>query len=211
LTFTLDGKEVLPPSPLPDLKVHAVDNPAIKLDDAAIVQGHALSIACFACHGPAFNGTGSPGPDLRESELALSEDAVWSVLHDGTLMQHGMPRFDMFTRDQVHGLYMYIRAAAREALGTGKPVQQILEDAESHPAGQKSVHYSTSETNIGPLLDDPATRDIVEKHIPGISKRSQIKLARLMTLKQVQFYDRRITNEVLAKVDADLARLSEKK
>jgi quinohemoprotein ethanol dehydrogenase len=211
LTFTLDGKEVLPPSPPPDLKVHAVDNPTIKLEDAAIVQGHALSIACFACHGPAFNGTGSPGPDLRESKLALSEDAVWSVLHDGALMQRGMPRFDMFTRDHVHELYMYIRAAAREALGTGKPVQKILEDAESHPASQKSLHYSTGETNIGLLLDDPATRDIVDRYIRGFSKRSQITLLRSMTLKQVQFHDRAITDEILAKIDADLARLSQKR
>lgn len=123
LTFSLNGEQVLPPSPPPDMMVHAIDNPALELDETAIAKGLALSIYCAACHGPNFQAAGSPAPDLRESQLALSEDALWSVVHDGTLMRAGMPRFEMLTRDQVHALYSYVRATAREALGTRKRVQ----------------------------------------------------------------------------------------
>jgi quinohemoprotein ethanol dehydrogenase len=123
LTFSLDGHKVLPPSAPADMTVHAVDEPALQLDEAAIRKGQSMQIACMACHGPGFRGAGSPGPDLRESQLALSEENVYAVVHDGALMQRGMPRFDMLGRDQIHSLYMYIRASAREALGTRKPIE----------------------------------------------------------------------------------------
>jgi hypothetical protein len=61
------------------------------------------------------------------------------------------------------------------------------------------------------LLDDSAARSIVDKYIPGFSKRPQVNLARSMTLKQVQFYDSTITDSVLAKIDANLANLAQKK
>ena len=40
------------------------------------------------------------------------------------LLQSGMPRFEMLTREQVMQIYAYIRAGAREALGTRKPDAQ---------------------------------------------------------------------------------------
>jgi hypothetical protein len=36
-------------------------------------------------------------------------------------MQQSMPRFENFTKDQVRQIYAYIRARARETLGTRKP------------------------------------------------------------------------------------------
>ena len=131
LTFALDGKAVLPPSPPRDMVVHAVDDPSLKIDEAAAAKGQGLTIMCIACHGPDFRGAGSPAPDLRESQLALSEDNFWSVVHDGALMQRGMPRFDFLTRDQVHDLFMYLRAAAREALGMRKPAESPPKPAHS--------------------------------------------------------------------------------
>jgi quinohemoprotein ethanol dehydrogenase len=115
LTFALGGTAVLPASPPPDLAVHAVDDPSLKLDEAEVQTGQALSIHCAACHGPGFRAAGSPGPDLRESHLALSEAAIWAVVHDGVLMERGMPRFDSLTRNDVHEIYSYLRATAREA------------------------------------------------------------------------------------------------
>ncbi len=205
LTFSLGGDEVLPPSPPRDMKVHAVDVPSLKLDEAAVRNGKMLSMFCMACHGPSFVGAGSPAPDLRESQAALSEDALWSVVHDGALMQRGMPRFAMLPRPQVHALYMYIRATAREALGRRKPIEDQPEIVK--PAG---ASYSTAATTIGTLLDDAASRRIVDTNIPGFSSRSQISLARSMTLKQVQSYNSTITDAVLAKIDRDLAKLPPK-
>lgn len=208
LTFSLGGSAVLPPSPPRDMTVHAVDDPSIKLDDAWVAKGKAMSLYCIACHGPGFEGAGAPAPDLRESHLALSEDAFWSVLHDGALMQNGMPRFDMLSRDQVHAIYQYLRAAAREALGRRDPSQDEPKPA---PPVRSGSAYTAGGSTIGSLLDDPAARKIVDRYVPGFSARPQIGLARSMTLKQLQFYSPDITDARLASIDQDLAKLPPKK
>lgn len=115
LTFALDGKAVLPPSAPRDMKVKALDDPSIQIKPSEVAAGHALYIACAACHGRDLVSTGAPAPDLRESRLALNADTFWTVLHDGTLLQNGMPRFEGLTREQVMQIYAYIRAGAREA------------------------------------------------------------------------------------------------
>ena len=70
---------------------------------------------------------------------------------------------------------------------------------------------STAETDIGTLLDAPATRAILDKHLPGFSANPQVGMARAMTLKGIQPYAPNITDEVLAAIDADLAALAAKK
>jgi quinohemoprotein ethanol dehydrogenase len=116
LTFALDGQAVLPPSPARDMTVKAVDNPDFTPNPKDVAIGHAMFIACAPCHGRDLVATGGPGPDLRESRIALDPSAMWTVVHDGALLQHGMPAFPMFTHDQVMQIYAYVRATAREAL-----------------------------------------------------------------------------------------------
>ena len=120
LTFALDGKASLPPSSPPTMTVQAVDDPSIQLEEADIQAGHALYLACAACHGRDLVSTGAPAPDLRESQLALHPDTFWSVVHEGTLLEYGMPQFGTFTREQVMHLYAYIRSGARQVLGSHK-------------------------------------------------------------------------------------------
>jgi quinohemoprotein ethanol dehydrogenase len=211
LTFVLNGKKVLPPSPPSDMTVHAVDDPKLKINDEAVANGVPLSIACFACHGRNFQAAGAPGPDLRESQAALSEQTVWSIVHDGALMQAGMPRFDIYNRTQIHDLYMMIRAAARASLGKGKSIPEIVASVNARPVPTSHAPYTTATTNIGVLLADPAARKIVDGRIPGFSKRPQINLASSMTLKQIQFYDSSITDAILAKIDSDFAKSQQKK
>jgi quinohemoprotein ethanol dehydrogenase len=115
-TFALDAKMPMPPSPPRDMTVHAVDDPSIKINPAAAAAGHAMFLACAACHGRELVATGGPAPDLRESRVALDPDAFWNVVHDGALLQNGMPMFAQFTRPQVMGLYAYIRSGARAAI-----------------------------------------------------------------------------------------------
>jgi len=115
LTFTLDGKAVPPPTPQPDKTVHALDVPGLKIDPADVAAGAKVYAYCGACHGLYLQSPGGPGPDLRESALALDPENLWSVLHDGALMSRGMPRFAMLSREQVAKLYIYIRAGARQA------------------------------------------------------------------------------------------------
>lgn len=70
--------------------------------------------------------------------------------------------------------------------------------------------YTTVDTDIGTLLDDPAAKAVVEKHIPGMMTSDQIEMARAMTLKDIQAYaPDSVTDERLAAIDADLAKLAE--
>lgn len=72
--------------------------------------------------------------------------------------------------------------------------------------------YSTADTPLGTLLDDPAAKTILDKYMPGMSTNPQIEMARSMTLKQIQgFSPDTIKDETLAKIDADLAKLPAKK
>ncbi|TAL02953.1 MAG: PQQ-dependent dehydrogenase, methanol/ethanol family [Rhodospirillaceae bacterium] len=121
LTFVLDGKTKLPPTAPPDMKVHALDDPALVLNEADVDAGRALFIRCATCHGVGLQGTGSPAPDLRESGIALELDSFSQLLKSGALMEQGMPRFEMLTDQQISQIYAYIRAGAREALGLRKP------------------------------------------------------------------------------------------
>lgn len=122
LTFALDGKAVLAPSPPADFKVHALDDPALELREADIVAGRALvNSICVACHGLNLASSGTPAPDLRESGIALYEQSLWTVLHEGTLLARGMPRFESLTREQVRQIHAYIRSGAREVLGRRQP------------------------------------------------------------------------------------------
>jgi quinohemoprotein ethanol dehydrogenase len=118
LTFALDGEAALPPSDPPTLKINAQDNPAEILDPKQIAVGKAMSIACTACHGRNFIGAGGPAPDLRESSIPLSADAFWSVVHDGALIERGMPRYGIFGKPQIEALRQYIRDRARAELAT---------------------------------------------------------------------------------------------
>jgi quinohemoprotein ethanol dehydrogenase len=121
LTFALDGKAALAPTPPADMKVYALDDPSLKLDPAQVEEGRKLSLNCMLCHGPGFQGAGAPGPDLRESKLALTQEGMWAVLHDGALRSQGMPAFESLTRGQVNALHAFLRAAARDALAAPKP------------------------------------------------------------------------------------------
>jgi quinohemoprotein ethanol dehydrogenase len=121
LTFVLDGKAMLPPSPAPTFVVHALDDPSIQINEKDAAAGHAMFLACAPCHGRDLVSTGGPAPDLRESQLALHPDSFFSAVHDGALIQRGMPGFETFTREQVMDLYAYIRSGARQALASQPP------------------------------------------------------------------------------------------
>jgi len=68
--------------------------------------------------------------------------------------------------------------------------------------------YSTEDTDLGTLLDNAATKAILQKYIPDMISNPQIDMARSMTLKQLQSYaGDKLTDEALAKIDADLSAL----
>lgn len=72
--------------------------------------------------------------------------------------------------------------------------------------------YSTANTEIGTLLDDPSAKAILDKHVPGMTNNDQVDMARAMTLKDIQQYSPdEITDKILAEIDADFAKLGVKK
>lgn len=76
------------------------------------------------------------------------------------------------------------------------------------PAPAPADAYNVEATDIGTLLDDPAAKAIVDKHLPGFTANDQISMARGMTLKSVQQYaPDMVTDKALAGIQADLAKL----
>lgn len=83
--------------------------------------------------------------------------------------------------------------------------------AQSAPPAAAAGHYTTATTPIGTLLDDPAAKAILVKYIPATVNNPQIDMARGMTLKDTQQYaPDTMTDDTLAKIDADLAKLPPK-
>jgi quinohemoprotein ethanol dehydrogenase len=121
LTFKLGGKAKLPPTAPYDETVHPVDDPAIRLDPAVVTAGAEMfRLNCSGCHGGLAQSAGAPGPDLRESSLALDRELFGKVVKDGASLSKGMPSFPAFSADQLGQLYSYVRQVARDELG--KPV-----------------------------------------------------------------------------------------
>lgn len=76
----------------------------------------------------------------------------------------------------------------------------------------KTAAYSTADTDIGTILDTPALKIIIDKHLPGFSSGDQVDMARPMTLRAIQqFAPDTITDTALAAIDAEFANLAAEK
>lgn len=109
----------------------------------------------------------------------------------------------MFRRNLIMGLLACSALTSVEARA-----------AEPSPAPVTSAPsiYTTADTTIGTLLDNPATKSVLDKHVPQLTADPQFAMTRSMTLKQIQSYAGDVlSDEVLAKIDADLAKVAEKK
>jgi hypothetical protein len=71
--------------------------------------------------------------------------------------------------------------------------------------------FSTADTDLGTLLDNPATKAVLAKYVAAMISNPQIDMARGMTLKQLQSYaGDALTDDTLAKIDAELAKVPAK-
>ena len=76
---------------------------------------------CQVCHGP--NASGRYLPDLKRSQMLLSEENWRSVLIDGALAPRGMASFSRFlTPEQAENIRAYVLAEARRG-GAAPPPQ----------------------------------------------------------------------------------------
>ena len=94
-------------------------------------------------------------------------------------------------------------------IAIGSVVSLSAMAAEAPAAASPAPAFSTAQTDIGTLLDNPQTRAVLDKHMPSFGGNPQIAMARSMTLRQIQsFASDMLTDEILAKVDTDLAKIA---
>lgn len=69
--------------------------------------------------------------------------------------------------------------------------------------------FSTSETDIGTLMDNPQSMGILQKYIPQNLADPQFELSRMYTLIFVKAHDQHgeLTDETLKRIDQELATL----
>lgn len=85
----------------------------------------------------------------------------------------------------------------------------IVEKKETTTAAKAGAKFS-SDSEVGQLLDNPAAKAVLIKHIPAIAQDEQIEMARSMSLRSLQQYaPDDLSDQLLAKIDADLAQLSD--
>jgi hypothetical protein len=64
------------------------------------------------------------------------------------------------------------------------------------------------DTPIQELYADEAAKAVMDKHIPGLTTIPQYEMIKAISLRQLQPYsDGKLTDELLAAVDADLAKI----
>lgn len=77
----------------------------------------------------------------------------------------------------------------------------------THAAAQTSGKLS-SDSTVGELLEYAPAKAVLAKHIPAMVSNPQIEMASGMTLRSLQAYSSDVlTDEKLAEIDADLAKL----
>jgi para-nitrobenzyl esterase len=98
-------------------------------------------------------------------------------------------------------------AVARDPWGS-----EIDRLSEALAAAKASGRYTTLTTPIGELLDNPATRAVLERHVSAFLKSPQLDMARGTTLYGLQTYlPDHFTDTLLTTIDRDLAAVPVKK
>lgn len=77
-------------------------------------------------------------------------------------------------------------------------------------AAASATGYSVKST-VGDLLDNPATKAVLEKYVPEMVSNPQIEQGRPFPLEGIAAYVPTLTPEMLAKIDTDLKAVPAKK
>ena len=82
------------------------------------------------------------------------------------------------------------------------------EDHSAHAGHAPAAARPTIESSIEALVADPATKVVMDKHLPGLADHPAYGQFKGMTLRQVApFSQGHITDAVIAAIDADLKAL----
>lgn len=89
--------------------------------------------------------------------------------------------------------------------------QEAAEPAAPQIPAALPGRYDVKITTLGVLLDDAAAKDVIDKHIPGLSSEPQIDLGRSLTLLALmEFVPDRISTATLVAIQTDLNALPAK-
>jgi quinohemoprotein ethanol dehydrogenase len=114
ITFSLEG-DVVVPEQAPPFYAEPLAAPDFEIDQALANEGAQLYNKCFGCHGVGVYAS-AMAPDLRASQIPLSQASFASVVREGSLNANGMPRFADLSDKELDALRHFIRKRARETL-----------------------------------------------------------------------------------------------
>jgi hypothetical protein len=77
---------------------------------------------------------------------------------------------------------------------------------DTKPAATVAGKVSTAST-VGTLLDNPKAKAVLVANVPGVVSNPMIEQARSMAFKELSQFEPVLTPDMLAKIDADLAKL----
>jgi hypothetical protein len=100
---------------------------------------------------------------------------------------------------------LFAAAAASLLLVGAASAQTAPAPAQDHAHDEHHAEHPTIESPIEALVNDPATKAVLEKHLPGMDKHPAYGQFKAMTLRQVAPYSQgAITDEKIAAIEADL-------
>lgn len=86
----------------------------------------------------------------------------------------------------------------------------LAQTAPAAPAATQAAAYS-ADTPLETVVADPAAKAVLDKTLPNLAKHPAFEQFKAMSLRQLQPYSQgAISDEALAKVDADLKALAPK-
>ncbi|MGE0386581.1 MAG: PQQ-dependent dehydrogenase, methanol/ethanol family [Gammaproteobacteria bacterium] len=113
MTFVLDGKGKLPPTPPPRV-LQAIEDPQFVPDESVVAAGSEIfGSKCIVCHGPAAVSAGTV-PDLRASPVILAPETFAQIVQGGASVNRGMPQFGELGTADLAAIRHYLRARALE-------------------------------------------------------------------------------------------------
>jgi predicted lipoprotein with Yx(FWY)xxD motif len=95
-----------------------------------------------------------------------------------------------------------------DKLGAGGDATWHVAMAQAAPTPVAAGKMTTATTPLGDLIDNPASKAVVAKYMPALAQGGGfLDQARGQYLKSLQGFMPEVTDEVLAKIDSDLAKL----
>ena len=118
----------------------------------------------------------------------------------------GLPAWPKY--DPANDSLMDFSAAGKAEPGKDPWGAEIDQGARRLAAAKASGHYNSLITPIGTLLDDPAAKAVLERHIPDVVHSDKINMARGVTLDALKSYmPQMLTDKTLQEIDGELAAL----